>query len=138
LADINRLAVLLSAVTCSVLGALWFTLLFRAPYAAAPGKDPSSKPDTSTIFSLGPLLCILVTSRATAGLMQSLGIEKLRDAALFGAIVGVRYLVATTFCVAINANRPRPFLYGLVSGGYVLAGSWLSSIILVVLSSRFR
>ena len=88
----------------------------------------------SPIFYLGPLLCVLVTSLASAVLMQSLGIENLGDAVLFGTIVGVGYLVATTFNVAINPNIPRPLLYGLVSGGYFLAGSWLSSIILVVLA----
>jgi len=134
LGDINWLPVLLSTVAYSGLGALWFTRLFRVPYAAALGKDPSQKPDTSPIFYLGPLLCVLVTSLASAVLMQSLGIENLGDAALFGTIVGVGYLVATTFNVAINPNIPRPLLYGLVSGGYFLAGSWLSSSILVVLT----
>lgn len=132
--DINWLAVLLSTIAYSGLGALWFTLLFRVPYAAALGKDHSQKPDMSPIFYLGPLLCVLVTSLASAVLMQSLGIENLGDAMLFGTIVGVGYLVATTFNVAINPNIPRPLLYGLVSGGYFLAGSWLSSFILVVLT----
>lgn len=128
------MAVLLSTIAYSVLGALWFTLLFRSPYALALGRAPSQKPDMSPIFYLGPLLCVLVTSLASAVLMQSLGIENLGDAVLFGTIVGVGYLVATTFNVAINPNIPRPLLYGLVSGGYFLAGSWLSSIILVVLA----
>ena len=48
-------------------------------------------------------------------------------------MVGMGYLVANTVNIAINPNIPRPLLYGVISGGYFLAGITIVSIILVAM-----
>lgn len=51
---------------------------------------------------------------------------------LFGLLVGIGYLVAQTFNIAINPNSPRPILYGLINAPYFIICSVVASIILTL------
>jgi hypothetical protein len=131
--DLNWAAVAVATVASFVLGALWFTVLFGKPYARALGRDhvPGQKP--GPLFIVGPFVCGLVTTIASAILAKLLKLEGVGEALAFGAVVGLGYLAATSVNTAINPNMPRPLFYGLVSGGYFLVSGMVVSVILVAM-----
>jgi len=133
LADISWLSVLIAFVPYFILGALWFTLLFSRKYKISLGieNDPQQKP--APIFIIGPALCCLVITIASAILIYALKIDSYEDALIFAVIIGVGYLVANTVNIAINPNIPRPMLYGLISGAYHFVGILIVCIVLVAM-----
>jgi hypothetical protein len=128
--NINWIAVLVATVTLSMLGALWFMALFGRQYAIALGRTDLKEQKPSPLFIVGPLLCGAVVTVTNAVLMRALMVTSYEGALIFGAVVGLGYLVSTTVNVAINPNIPRPLLYGLISGGYFFVGSLMSCTIL--------
>ncbi|GLU49100.1 DUF1761 domain-containing protein [Nocardiopsis ansamitocini] len=129
--DVNWIGVLVAFLAFSVLGALWFALLFTKAYNVSLGRDASAKQEGSALFYAGPPLASLVITITSAVLMAALGVDSYPDALLFGLIVGAGYLVANTVTIAINPNFPRPLFYSLISGAYNLLGSVLVSAVLV-------
>jgi hypothetical protein len=132
LAHLNWISVLIAFVVYFLLGALWFTLFFSKPYRISLGKENEVLPK-KPIFIVGPALCSLVITIASAVLMQALHIETFDAAIEFALIVGVGYLVANTINIAINPNIPKPILYGTISGTYHLLGIMIACIILVAI-----
>lgn len=130
LANLNWISVLLAFVAYFVLGALWFTLLFSKPYKISLGRENETL-ENKPIFIIGPALCTLVITMASAILIYALGIQSLGEALEFSALIGVGYLVANTVNIAINPNIPRPILYGIISGSYHLVGILIVSMIVV-------
>jgi hypothetical protein len=82
---------------------------------------------------VGPLVCNVATVIVSAVLISALGIETLRTALAFGAIVGLGYLVAMTFQIAVNPVFARPLLYGLINSPYFLLASLITSSSLVLI-----
>ncbi|HEY5824478.1 MAG TPA: DUF1761 domain-containing protein [Cyclobacteriaceae bacterium] len=133
LTNLNWIGVLIAFVAYFFLGAAWFTLLFKKQYAISLGKENSMPEKPAPIFIIGPALCSLVITIASALLMHALNIGTYGQAIEFAFIVGVGYLVANTINIAINPNMPNPIHYGMISGAYHLAGILMVSIILVAM-----
>jgi ABC-type enterobactin transport system permease subunit len=131
--DINWIGVVLATLACTVLGGVWFAALFAKQYARSLGRDPNVKPEMTPLSYAGPLICTLLTVIASAVLLQTLDVESMTDAFIFGTIVGVGYLFATMTNVAINPNFPRPLAYAAVNGPYFVLNSLIISSILVAL-----
>jgi len=119
LANLNWLSVIIAFVVYCIIGALWFTLFFSKPYKISLGKANETLPN-KPIFIVGPTICSLVITVATAILMYALNIQSFGAAIEFALIIGVGFLVANTVDIAINPNIPRPILYGIISGSYHL------------------
>jgi Protein of unknown function (DUF1761) len=132
--DINWLAVALATLACTVVGGVWFAALFAKPYATSLGRDTDVKPVMTPLSYTGPLVATLVTIIASAILLQTLHVRSMRDAVIFGLIVGVGYLVSTMTNVAINPNFPRPLAYAAVNAPYFLLNSVIISSILVAMN----
>ena len=133
LTNLNWISVLIAFVAYFLLGALWFTLFFSKQYKISlgrAGETLSNKP----IFIIGPALCSLVITIATAILMKALAIESFNGALELALIAGIGYLVANTMNIAINPNIPRPIHYGIISGTYHLAGILIVCIILAAMN----
>ena len=82
LANLNWWSVLVAFIAYFFLGALWFTLFFSKPYKLSLGREGetlASKP----IFIVGPAICSLVITIATAVLMYTLNIHTFADAVSF-------------------------------------------------------
>lgn len=133
--EINWIAVILATLSLSLLGGVWFTVFFGKAYALALGKEGSPKEKPAPIFIVGPFVCGLVTTVSMAILIYAFRIESMVDAIVFGGIVGVGLLAATTVNTGINPNIPRPLLYGLISGSYFLLSGLIVSVILVAMKS---
>lgn len=132
LANLNWISLVLAFVAYFLLGALWFTLFFSKPYKISLGRDNETLPN-KPIFIVGPALCSLVITLASAILIDALDIHSFGGALEFSLLVGVGYLFANTVNIAINPNIPRPILYGIISGTYHLLGILMVSIILVAM-----
>lgn len=130
LANLNWISVLVAFIAYFLLGALWFTLFFSKQYKISLGRENETL-QNKPIFIVGPALCSLVITIASAVLIYALNISSFGDALKFSLLVGIGYLFANTVNIAINPNIPRPILYGLISGTYHLVGILMVSIILV-------
>jgi Protein of unknown function (DUF1761) len=130
LANLNWVSVSLAFVAYFVLGALWFTLFFSKLYKISLGREGETLPN-KPIFIVGPALCSMVITIATAILFYALDISSFGDAVGFSLLVGIGYLVANTINIAINPNIPRPILYGMISALYHLVGILMVNIILM-------
>jgi hypothetical protein len=123
---ISWLGVFLSLVFFSFFGWLYFTVVFPDQYAASLDKlgKMAAKPDP--IYFYGPPLTILPTLIVTALLMIALNTSTLKAALELGLIVGLGYLVANTFDIAINPNMPHPGSYGVLVGSFQMIGILVS------------
>lgn len=115
----------------SFLGFIWFTILFKKQYRISLGKENDTEPPLAMIFVIGPMLCTLVIIITTAILFSRLEIEKSTDALVWGSFIGIGFLSANTFNIAINPNIPKPILYGAISSAYHLVGINVASLLLV-------
>lgn len=130
LANLNWISVVIAFVAYFLLGALWFTLFFSKPYKISLGRENETLPN-KPIFIIGPALCSLVITIASASLIYALNVDSFGGAVRFSLFVGIGYLFANTVNIAINPNIPRPILYGIISGAYHLVGILIVSIILI-------
>ncbi|MEQ8417147.1 MAG: DUF1761 domain-containing protein [Cyclobacteriaceae bacterium] len=128
--SVNWLGVVAAFVPYFMLGGLWFTVFFKKPYAISLGKENKMPEKPAPIFIVGPALCTLVITIATALLMYALPVDTMSAAIGFGLIVGVGYLAANTMNIAINPNIPKPIMYGIISSAYHLAGILIVCVIL--------
>jgi hypothetical protein len=69
-------------------------------------------------------------------MMVLLNISTRKAAMEFAFIVGLGYLVANTFDIAINPNIPHPMSYGLLVGGFHMVGIFVSCLILQAMAKK--
>ncbi|MFY0406994.1 DUF1761 family protein [Solicola sp. PLA-1-18] len=132
-AQISWIGVVVATVVLTVLGGLYFVLLVPEQYLRVLGREGVEAPAPTVVAAVGPLVCGFLTVLASAVLVAALDIESLGEAVVFGLVVGVGYLVAMTFQIAINPNFPHPIGYGLLNAPYFLVGSVLTSVVLALL-----
>ncbi|RDC62423.1 DUF1761 domain-containing protein [Adhaeribacter pallidiroseus] len=133
LANINWISVLIAFVAYTILGGVWFTVLFKKQYAISLGKENELPAKPAPIFIIGPAVCSFIITITSALLLYALGLDTYSQAMGFAFIVGGGYLVANTFNIAINPNIPYPIHYGIISGAYHLVGIFIVSIVLVAM-----
>ncbi|BDA79667.1 hypothetical protein LPTSP3_g25970 [Leptospira kobayashii] len=133
LINLNWISVSVAYVVYSVLGALWFTLFFKRQYVISLGKENEAPQKPAPIFIIGPAVCILVITIASAILIYALGIDSISGALEFTLIIGMGFLVSNTINIAINPNIPRPIHYGIITGSYHLTGILIVSLIIVTM-----
>ena len=132
LTEINWLAVAAATLVFAILGGLYFTAVIPKPYALALGNEGRELGKPGPLFIVGPLVASLVIVVTSAVLLRALDVQSLADGIAFGLIVGVGYLVAQTFTIAINPNFPRPGFYTLLNAPAFLLSSVVASIILTL------
>lgn len=130
---VNWPGVLTAFVPYFLLGALWFTVLFKKQYLISLGKENAPRQKPAPVFVVGPAICCLVITLATALLAQALGISSYTSAIQLALVVGMGFLAANTVNIAINPNIPRPLLYGLISGAYHVVGIVIVCVILLAM-----
>ena len=136
ISKISWLGVLLSLVFYSFLGWLWFTVLFPNQYASTLDKLGLMPANPDPIYFYGPPFTILPTIITSALLMVLLNISSKKATMEFAFIIGLGYLVANTFDIAINPNIPHPMAYGLLVGGFHMVGIFVSCLILQALPQK--
>ena len=132
LPNLNWVSVLLAFIAYFLVGALWFTLLFSKWYKRSLGRENEIL-ENKPIFIIGPALCTLIITLASAILIYALNITTLNDGFEFSLLIGVGFLVANTVNIAINPNIPKPILYGIISGTYHLTGILIANTIIIAM-----
>lgn len=133
LGDINWIAFAIAAVASIVLAGVWFAVVVAKPYAVSLGREGEAPPPVTAVSAAGPIVCQLVTLLTSAVLLEALDITSLADAIAFGLVVGVGYLTAMAFQIAINPNVPRPLLYGTINAPFFIGANVLSAVVLVAM-----
>ncbi|WP_037181143.1 DUF1761 domain-containing protein [Rhodococcoides fascians] len=133
LTDINWLAVLAAFVASAVIAGVYFPVLIAKPYIVVLGRENAREPESSLVRNLGPVVCILATTITSAVLITALDITAVGDAVVFGLLVGIGYLTAMTFQIALNPNFPRPLYYGVLNAPFFIITSVLTSVIIVLI-----
>ncbi|XDD46019.1 DUF1761 domain-containing protein [Leptospira sp. WS39.C2] len=128
---LNWTAVLLAFFAYFFLGYVWFTILFKKLYRISLGKENEKEQPLTMIFVVGPGICTFVILLTTAILCSTLQIHQTVEALKWGVLIGIGYLSANTFTIAINPNIPRPILYGAISSVYHLVGINIASFLLI-------
>lgn len=136
ISKISWFGVLLSLVFYSFLGWLWFTVLFPNQYASTLGKLGMMPANPDPIYFYGPALAVLPTIITAALLMVVLNINTRKVAIEFALVIGLGFLVANTFNIAINPNIPHPMAYGLLVGGFQLISILVSCLILQAMRKK--
>ena len=128
LTEINWLAVIVATIPFALLGGLYFSAIIPKQYAAAVGTPAKQ----GALFIAGPIVASLVTVITSAVLLEALGVTALGDGIVFGLIVGVGYLVAQTFQIAINPAFARPLFYAALNAPYFVVCTVIASVILTI------
>ncbi|TGK80978.1 DUF1761 domain-containing protein [Leptospira montravelensis] len=129
--SLNWIAIGLAFLVYFFLGYVWFTILFEKPYRISLGKENETPAPLTAIFIIGPGICTLFNLVTTAVLFYALQINEMAEALRWGSLIGIGYLSANTFTIAINPNIPRPILYGIISSAYHFVGINIAAMILV-------
>jgi len=132
LPNLNWFSILIAFIAYFLVGALWFTLLFSKWYKRSLGRENEIL-ENKPIFIIGPALCTLIITLASAILIYALNITSLKDGFEFSLLIGVGFLVANTVNIAINPNIPKPILYGIISGTYHLTGILIANTIIIAM-----
>ncbi|GAB7045763.1 DUF1761 domain-containing protein [Catenuloplanes indicus] len=127
------LGILVATVVSGVLAGLYFALIVPKHYAVALGREGAAAPRPTPLSNAGPIVCILITVITSAVLIRSLDVTTIGAAVAFGVLIGVGYLTAMTFQIAINPNFPKPLLYGLVNAPFFIVSSTVSSVIITLI-----
>lgn len=131
--QIHWFAVVIATFACSALGALWFTRVAPGYYVIALGRENAPARQQAPRDYVVQLVCTLANVITSAILLRALEVRTVEHALSFGAVVGLGYLVAMTFNIAINPNFPRPLLYGAINAPFFVLGSLMTSVILVLM-----
>lgn len=131
--ELNLLGIIVSLVANTILGGVWYTVLFGKQYGEALGRKYDSTEKPGPLFIFGPMVCGLALIIALNIISVALGVATLMDAVSLGLIVGIGLVASTSVNTAINPNIPRPLFYGLISGSFFVVSTTLISVILVLI-----
>ncbi|MBI4451139.1 DUF1761 domain-containing protein [Candidatus Woesearchaeota archaeon] len=132
MANVNLLAVLVSAVASMVLGFLWYGPLFGKAWMRLSGKPAKSKAKTQGMglkYLLG-FIASLVMAYVLAILIQQAGAGMLSAGVKVGALAWLGFLATNELGTYLWDNKP--FTLYLVNAGYWLATLLVMAAILTV------
>lgn len=119
-AHLNWLAIVLAAVAYYILGAAWFTPLFGEHWDRSIGHDRSQAATFSTGYYVVPLVSAVFVASAIGLILTALA-ARLGEALIVGLVIGAGVAVVS-INNALTPHTPRPYVLGVVTGGYHLVG----------------
>lgn len=130
--NINWLAVLAGGIAYFVLGAVWYSFLFRNAWIKASGvkvDDPNAKKGVAQIM-IASLLLMIVASIGLGILITKIGSSGWTTGLKVGLIAGICFS-ATTICISYLYEK-RPTALHLINGFYNIFGCVIAGIIIAV------
>ena len=129
--DINWLAVLVAGIAYFLLGALWYSLLFKnkwLEYTKINPNDPEAKKGAGMAFG-GSLIMMILTAIGLAIIVNRLELTACWMSGLkLGAITGLLF-GATAISISYLYEK-RPLGLYLINCGYTVAGNIIAAIII--------
>ncbi|HEV8284996.1 MAG TPA: DUF1761 domain-containing protein [Chitinophagaceae bacterium] len=129
---INWLAVLVAAVAFFLLGALWYSLLFRDAWIKSSGvnmNDPNAKKGVGGVMTFSFIL-IVITTIGLALFISRIGSGGWMTGLKVGLIAGI------CFCATSITNsylyEKRPMALTLINSFYNIVGCVIAGIIIAV------
>src|SRR5437762_13870586 len=130
--NINWLAVLVAAIAFFLLGALWYSFLFRDAWIKASGvnvNDHNAKKGVGAMF-LSSFVLIVITSVGVALFTARVGSGGWMTGLKVGLVAGI------CFCATSISNsylyEKRPLALHLINGFYNIVGCVIGGIIISV------
>ncbi len=130
--EMNWLAILVGGLAYFMLGALWYSFLFKEKwiaYTAIKMDDATAKKGVGLIM-IGSLLLMLLNSFALCVLANKMGVWGWMSGVKLGLFTGICFA-----CVSIGINmlyEKKPIGLFLINGGYQLLGNIVAAVIVVV------
>ena len=135
--ELNWLAVIVGALLYFALGALWYSpMLFGRRWQRSIGWDPEQRPPEmkATTYAV-PLVANLVMAVAVGLLAAATGSDTIGEGLVLGLVVGIGLsLMHTMVDATFDPNKPEPWVWFAINGGYHAAGL----IIVAVIVSAWR
>ena len=131
--NINWLAVAVAALAYFMLGALWYSFLFRNLWIKSSGVDMSN-PDAKKGVAATMVLTLLLEFVICIGI----AILVYRLGLIGGVMSGVKLglLTGAVFCSPVmfinNLYQGKPIQLGLIDSGYHIVGNVIAAIILCI------
>ena len=130
--NLNWLAILAGGVAYFLLGAIWYSFIFKNAWIKSSGvnvNDPNMKKGMAqTMFS--SLVLMIICSLGLALILSKVGPTSWMSGAKVGLVAGVCFS-ATGICISYLYEK-RPWALHFINAGYNVAGCVISGIILSV------
>ena len=130
--QINWLAVLVAALAFFVLGAIWYSFLFKNAWIKSSGvnvNDPNAKKGVAGMF-LTSFILIIITCIGLALFISRIGSDGWMTGLKTGLVAGV------CFCAAAICNsylyERRPLALQLINSFYNIVGCVIAGVIIAV------
>jgi len=133
LSDLSWTGFALASVASIVLAGVWFGAVIAKPYLVALGRADGPAPEADLVRQAGPVLCLMPLVLTSTWLIEVLDVTTPGDAVAFGLLVGIGYLTAMTFQIALNPNFPRPLYYGLLNAPFFVLSSVVTAAIVTAM-----
>ena len=130
--NINWLAVLVAGLAYFMLGAIWYSFLFRSAWVKAAGvnvNDPNMKTGVAQIM-LTSLLLMIIASIGIALILSKISPQNMMTGLKVGLIAGLCFSV-TGISISYLYEK-RPLALHLINGAYNTLGCVIAGIILAV------
>ena len=130
--NLNWLAILAGGVAYFILGAIWYSFLFKNAWIKFSGvnvNDPNGKKGMAQIMIIS-LFLMIICSFGLALFLSKIGATSWMSGAKAGLIAGLCFS-ATGICISYLYEK-RPLGLHLINAGYNIAGCVIAGIILSI------
>jgi hypothetical protein len=130
--DINWLAVLVGGVAYFMLGAIWYSVLFKNAWIKASGMNPDAPGAKSGVaqIMLGSLVLMIIASAGLGILITRIGSSGWMTGCKVGLLVGICFSV-TGISISYLYEK-KPVALHVINGLYNTAGCVVAGIIIAV------
>jgi hypothetical protein len=130
--NLNWLAILAGGVAYFLLGAIWYSFIFKNAWIKSSGvnvNDPNMKKGMAQTM-LSSLVLMIICSLGLALFLAKVGPTSWMSGAKVGLVAGVCFS-ATGICISYLYEK-RPWALHFINAGYNVAGCVIAGIILSV------
>ena len=139
LGDLDWLAVILAALAYFVIGAAWYAPpVFGKAWMAAGGmtdpRESGAGGPGPAIYAV-PLIGSVLSAIALGMIAVATGTDTFDEGLVLGLVVGVGFAISIALVTAtFESNKPKPFVWGAINGGYHLVGNLVAAIIIALMA----
>ena len=127
--------IIVGAVAYFAIGAVWFSpVLFGRAWQRSIGWDPNRTPPQmqATTYVI-PLVAFVVMGIAMGLVADATGTDTFGEGLILGLVVGIGFaLMHTAVDATFDPNKPQPWAWLVINGGYHALGLLILGVLLAV------